>query len=81
MTDITLAVINSSNSDDSIKRMLVQAEAVKQLLNYCAFQPDAKITVTVEHAHGHKAVAELYDQAALVQSLYQTLEYFQSELL
>lgn len=67
------------NYSDDTKRMLCQTEMVKQLLNYCAFQHGAKITIVVEHDQGHKATAELYDHAALVQSLYESLEYFQSE--
>lgn len=64
--------------DDS--RMVAEAEMVKQLLNFCSIMPGAKITISVEHDSGQKATAALYDHAALVQSLHDTLAYFQSEM-
>lgn len=73
--------VNYRGMDDSDKAMYTQAEIVKQLLQLCSIQPGATITITVHHNHGHKAIAELYDHAALVQSLHDTLEYFQSELV
>ena len=76
-----MAVIDSSKQSEDVKRMLFQAEAVKQLLVYCVYQPGAKITISIDHDQGHKATAELYDLAALAQSLYESLEYFQSELI
>ena len=62
------------------RKMVASAEVVKQMLKYCAVDPGAKITISVEHDDGNKATAELYDHAALVQSLIEALEYFASEL-
>lgn len=67
-------------NDPNITRWLVDTELVKNLLDACAITPGATITITVRHDNGHVATAELYDHAALVQSLYDALEYFQSEL-
>lgn len=68
-------------SDVETARQVSEAEFVKQLLTYCSFRPGADITIQVKHSDGHCAVAHLYDHAALVQSLYEALEYFQSEML
>lgn len=62
------------------ERMLAEAEAVKQLLTTCCTDAGATITITVAHHSGQIATANLYDLAALVQSLFEALEYFQSEL-
>ena len=70
-----LQVLNCLTNSDWVK-----AERIKQLLTCCMMNPGAKITITVEHDNGRKATADLYDHAALTQSLYDTLEYFQSEL-
>lgn len=72
--------VNHSTSDEDC-RMICEAELVKQMLQYCMMQHGAKITISVEHDDGHKATARLYDHAALVQSLHDSLEYFQSEML
>lgn len=53
---------------------------VKVMLLYCADKQGAKITITVEHECGNKATANLYDHAALVQGLYDALDYFETEL-
>lgn len=76
-------ILNKANGlhHDGDCKMIAQAEAVKQLLDYCAILPGAKITITVEHDHGQRATAELYDLAALVQELWRTLDYFISEML
>ena len=76
--EILEAINQNYNTEEG--RMLAQAEMVKQLLEYCSIQPGAKIKIVVEHDEGHVAVADLYDLAAIVQSLYDALEYFQSEL-
>lgn len=60
--------------------MIQQAESIKQLLVLCANEGEADITISVYHSSGKTATAKLYDQAALVQSLYEALEYFQSEI-
>lgn len=65
---------------DERDRMLAEAELVKHLLNFCSVWPGAKITITVEHDNGHKAVAQLYDHAALVQELHDALSYFQTQM-
>lgn len=75
-----LKLINQ-HYDTEEGRMIAQTEMVKQLLEYCSVQPGAKIQIKVEHHDGQVAIANLYDLAALVQSLYDALEYFQSELL
>ena len=62
------------------ERMAAEAEIVKHLLDFCSVHSGAKITISVEHDNGHKAVLRAYDHAALVQGLYDTLDYFQSEL-
>lgn len=65
-------------SDDTL-RMIAEAELVKGLLNYCAVKYGAKIIITVEHDDGHKAIANLYDDAAFVQALYDALIDFQRD--
>ena len=70
----------NDRDDGSMCQMLAETELLKQLLSYCAVRQGATITITIEHDDGHKATARLYDHAALVQSLHETLEYFQSEL-
>lgn len=57
-----------------------KAEGIKQILMHCMETHGAKITITVEHDDGTSATADLYDHAALTQSLYDSLDYFQSEL-
>lgn len=66
--------------DADYMRWLMQAEEVKQHLLFCREHPGAKITITVESDNGQVSSAELYDHAALVQSLYAALDDFQSEL-
>lgn len=66
--------------DDETAKLIGQAEAIKQVLQYCSVLPGADITITVKHHHGYTATAELYDHAALVQGLYAAVEYFQSEI-
>lgn len=61
------------------KSRMHQAEAVKQLLELCAVQPGAKIQIIVTHKNGLVATANLYDHAALVQGLWDALDYYQSE--
>lgn len=70
----------SVTSTDEDTRVVAEAELVKHMLNFCFVQHGATITITVEHDDGHKATAKLYDHAALIQGLYNALEYFQSEL-
>ena len=62
------------------KRMLQQAETVKQQLNHCMANPGATISIAIAHDDGSTAVANLYDHAALVQALYLALDEFISEL-
>jgi hypothetical protein len=66
---------------DTDGKHLLQAELLKQILEYCSIAPGADITITVTHAHGQKVTADLYDHAALVQGLIEALEYFQSEII
>lgn len=61
------------------KSRVHQAEAVKQLLEVCMMQPGAKVQITVSHDNGLVATANLYDHAALVNGLYDALNYYQSE--
>lgn len=57
-----------------------EAEKIKKVLNDCMDAPgDTTIKIVVERA-GKTTTADLYDHAALVTSLYESLEYFQSEL-
>ena len=67
--------------DDKSRRMLLEAELVKRLLEYCSYDPGASIKIVVQHDNGHTATADLYDHAALVDSLYKTLNYFQDEMM
>lgn len=67
-------------ASDEIRVMIAEVELLKSLLTFCMNKPGAKITVTVEHDDGNKVTAHLYDHAALTQSLYDTLTYFESEL-
>ena len=64
---------------ESDQRILGEVEMVKALLDYCCIRHGATITLCVEHDDGHKAVARLYDHAALVQSLFDALTEFQEE--
>lgn len=66
--------------DDDTAKLIGQAEAIKQVLQYCSALPGAEITISVKHSHGYTAVGEFYDHAALVQGLYTAVEYFQSEI-
>lgn len=57
-----------------------EAEAIKKILNDCMADPgDTSIKITICR-DGKEVTADLYDHAALVTSLYETLDYFQSEL-
>lgn len=67
------------NEDD--RRQVAEAEVVKQLLIYCGVTCGAKVTISVEHDDGHKATLTTFDHAALVSSLIDALEYFQSEMI
>ena len=69
-----------SYGDDTV-RLVAETELVRQMLEFCSVQPGADIIIQVKHSAGHCATARLYDHAALVQSLYECLEYFQSELV
>lgn len=62
------------------RKMAASAALVKQMLNYCAIDPGAKVTISVEHDNGQKVAAELFDHAALVQSLIDAIDYFIDEL-
>lgn len=58
----------------------LEAEKIKKVLNDCMENPgDTTIKIVVER-DGKTTTADLYDHAALVTSLYESLEYFQSEL-
>jgi hypothetical protein len=70
----------SYTASDEDVRVVAEAELVKHMLNFCYTQHGATITITVEHDNGHKATAKLYDHEALIQSLYDALETFQSEI-
>lgn len=70
-----------STDDPEISRMLVEAEMVRQQLIACSITPGAKVIIRVEHDNGNVVSAELYDLAALVTSLIDALDYFQSELI
>ena len=72
----------SNNLDEYSHRMVCEAEFVKQALYFCSYHPGADITITVENPScGLKATAHLYDHAALVTSLVETLTYFQDEMI
>lgn len=77
--DVMLPDYSYTVSDEDI-RVIAEAELVKHMLNFCYAQHGATITITIEHANGHKATAKLYDHAALIQGLYDALVAFQSEL-
>ena len=70
----------SQTKDTDTRQQLLQAEAVKQLLEYCMQQPGADIQIIINHDSGQKAVAKLYDHAALVSGLWEAISYFQSEM-
>lgn len=71
---------NLACTEEHVRKMLAETELLKQLINYCHVREGATITITIEHDDGHKASATLYDHAALTQTLYIALEYFQSEV-
>lgn len=57
-----------------------EAEALMRVLNSCMESPgDTSIKIAIER-NGTTTTADLYDHAALVTSLYDSLHYFQSEL-
>ena len=56
--------------------MLKQADDVKRLLKHCMTDCGATVTIAVAHDCGQSAIANLYDNAALVQSLYDALSEF-----
>lgn len=57
-----------------------EAETIKRILNACMADPgDTSIKITINR-DGMEVTADLYDHAALVTSLYDALDYFQSEL-
>lgn len=66
----------------SEEELIMRAEIalVKNMLLFCMSKQGAKITITVDHDCGNKVTANLYDHAALVQGLYDTLEYLETEL-
>lgn len=74
LSDFTVAF------DDDVFKLYKQAEDVKQQLECCMDATGAKITITVARDSGTTVTAELYDHAALVQGLWDALDYFQSEL-
>ena len=81
MENKILEAANSASISTDTRDLLLQSEAVKQLLNYCAVAVGAEIIITVKHPHGQVATAQLYDHAALVDSLYNALDDFQQEIL
>jgi len=68
------------NRSDEEYLMMSEIALVKNMLTFCMNKQGAKITITVEHDCGNRVTANLYDHAALVQSLYDTLAYFETEL-
>ena len=58
-----------------------EAEELQKVLNAIMAnpEPNASIKISIER-EGKTTTADLYDHAALVTSLYDTLEYFKSEL-
>lgn len=66
--------------DNDVFRWYKQAEDIKQILECSMASHGAKITITVARDSGTTVTAELYDHAALVQGLWDALDYFQSEL-
>lgn len=77
------AIKNETTSTATINReqlMIEQAEACRQLLDHCMTAPGADITIQIKHTDGQQAVAELYDHAALVQSLWLALKEFIEEI-
>lgn len=68
---VKTSVIEEANDEQMIK----EAQAVIDKLWWCADNPGSKVTITV----GDTA-ANLYDHAALVQTLADSLEYFISEM-
>jgi hypothetical protein len=82
LNDARAALMDIAAECDSIEafRLYKQTEEVKQLLESCMDVGGADITITVKRDDGRTATAELYDHAALVQGLWDALDYFQSEL-
>ena len=60
--------------------MTSQTKRLQSLLNHCCIDPGADIYITVKHSNGRSVGVKLYDHAALVQELYNALDYFLSEL-
>lgn len=60
--------------------MMAEIALVKNMLLFCMNKQGAKITITVEHDCGNKITANLYDHAALVQGLFDALEYLETEM-
>lgn len=77
MLNVPREVYSRLSAED--KTRVHQAEAVKQLLELCAQQAGAEVQITVRHDNGLVATANLYDHAALVQGLWDALDYYQSE--
>lgn len=78
--DISSAMIEDTSIERADVKMWREAERLKRVLTDCMVSPgDTSIKITVERAN-KTATASLYDHAALVQGLYDALDYFQSEL-
>lgn len=65
---------------DEERLLRLEIALVKDMLLFCMDKQGAKITITVDHHCGNRVTANLYDHAALVQSLYDALDYLESEL-
>lgn len=76
-----LTEFSDAMRDDDTFQLYNQAEQVLAALRRCMYAPGANITITVTRdGEELSAVASLFDHAALVDGLINTLEYFQSEL-
>lgn len=67
--------------EEKYPREWFEAEKIKTVLNKIMEnpEPDTTIKITIER-EGETTTADLYDHAALVTSLFDSLDYFQSEL-
>ena len=77
MPELDIAPLNPIEEE---RLMRTEIALVKNMLLFCMDKQGAKITITVDHDCGNSVTANLYDHAALVQGLYDALDYLETEL-
>ena len=78
--DASCALSDYTYCEASEDHMISQAKRLRSLLEYCCNDPGADVYISVSHYNGRHAGVKVYDHAALVQGLMDTIDYFLTEL-